>query len=167
MTLLRPWAPVLGSLLLAGSATGCVRPVDFDPTGDEYSIEGSWLLQHGTTGEPQPPTQANCDALGIAEVQLVLFPELTGGRFVDEMFRFPCSEGRFDTRDPGFPAEDPRVLKSGTFHALWLGLDAQGEEVGQSVRSELALILEESTHDALATEEGANVIVVPEDDPES
>ncbi|MFW5877107.1 MAG: hypothetical protein ACOCXM_10255 [Myxococcota bacterium] len=156
-----PRPPLLGLVLVV---VACVSAVPLDPTGDEYSIEGRWLLQAGDMGDPQDPTQAACDGLGVVEVQLRFFSEVGGQTFASDMFRFPCAQGSFDSRDPGFPADDPKVLASGTYFVQYQGLDAEGEIVGRSRRSELKLILEDPAHDAIATGDGADVIVVELDE---
>lgn len=153
--------PLLLPLLLL---VACVSPVTFDPTGDDYSVEGRWLLQEGDMGDVLEPTQDACDALGVTEVQLRFFSELGGQTFVSDLFLFPCAQGSFDSRDPAFPSEDPKVLASGTYFVQYQGLDAEGEIVGRSRRSELKLILEEPPHDAIATGDGADVITVELDD---
>jgi hypothetical protein len=140
------------ALLSSGCVLGCVTPVAFDPAGDEVSLHGSWLLRLGTDGEPMDPTTENCQQLGVAQVQLVLYGEFNQ-RYAGEEFRYPCSAGRFDTG---------QVLRHGVYWTQYVGLDAEGEEVGRSVRALMDVLFQEEA--TVATEGDADVISVRQGD---
>lgn len=136
------------------AALGCVQPTDFDPAGDEVRLTGTWQLREGTDGPVVDPTAEHCDRLGVAEVQLVLFGEFNQ-RFEGERFRFPCTDGSFDSG---------RTLRHGVYWTQYRGLDAEGEVVGRSARGLVDVLYDEDME--VPTEGDADTIRVqlPEDD---
>jgi hypothetical protein len=87
----------------------------FDPRGNDSSLEGEWLLNGAAA------TEANCQALGIDQVQLV-FTDGEGARFSSAELTWPCTDGSFDTRPT-------TVLRAGSYFVEWVALDAVGGEV--------------------------------------
>jgi hypothetical protein len=148
---MRPTRLLEAALLLAA---GCVQPVDFDPAGDAVRLTGTWQLREGTDGPVVAPTQENCDRLGVAEVQLVLFGEFNQ-RFEGDYLRFPCAVGSFDSG---------RVLRHGVYWTQYVGLDAMEEPVGRSQRGLIDVLF--ATDMAIPTEGDADTmrIQLPEPD---
>ena len=101
------------STLLALSAMLAVGGCKFVTViGDDSSVSGSWTVMGETA------SAANCAAIGVDRVQLVIFDG--GIRYTDPLLTAPCSAGLIDTRPD-------RILSAGTYTARWEAL--RGAEV--------------------------------------
>lgn len=152
------WLGAVG-LALPLVAAGCVVPVNFDPTGNEVALKGSWKLQMGDMGTPEDPTAANCSALGVVNVQLVFYAEFDSQSYRSDVFKFPCEQGSFDSTSTGFGDADGNVLAHGTYRTQWMGLDDQGNQVGKSAQAILDVTFD--SMDTVPAIGGSDVIVVP------
>lgn len=115
------------------SLHGCVVAVNegFDPRGDDLSLSGDWRIEL-SRGNPETPTSALCQQIGIDEVQLVLYSGSSDDSYVDSRYRYDCARGSFDTRPE-------RVLESGTYESEWVAYDAAGDEIGRSDRTTMTI----------------------------
>lgn len=106
---------VLGGLLLALGASGCVVDVTFEPFGNEVTLAGSWTVNGAA------PTPASCGALGIDKVRIAF---LDGADvFTTPALTFDCEAGSFDTRPVG-------VLNQDSYTTRWDALNAAGTVIG-------------------------------------
>ncbi|RLB48838.1 MAG: hypothetical protein DRJ42_22350 [Deltaproteobacteria bacterium] len=107
---------IVGALVAAAmTMTGCTVTFDFDPLGNDVSLEGTWTINSGV------PDAATCANAGVDTVQLRFYDGSVAYDY--SQFRFPCSQGSFDT----FP--DP-VLANGRYQTQWIALDSAGFQVG-------------------------------------
>lgn len=126
----------LGTLLgftAAVSLSGCVVAVneEFDPRGTDLSLSGDWRIEL-EGGSPEVPTPALCQQIGIAEVQLVLYPASGSQTFVSDTYRYACETGSFDSRPQ-------RVLKNGNYRAEWIAYDEAGAEVARNAPTAMTI----------------------------
>jgi len=108
---------ILNVALAAALAAGCVVEVTFDPIGGDAAIDGSWTIN----GEA--PTAANCNALGIADVQLQIYEQFGSEFYTDSTLRASCATGSFTTGP---------FLVADTYRFRWTALDSSGAIIGMS-----------------------------------
>jgi hypothetical protein len=88
----------LGALLAVG---GCKFVTVI---GDDTTVSGSWTVMGET------PSAANCAAIGVDTVRLVIFDG--GARYTDPLLTANCSAGSIDTRPTP-------ILSAGIYTARW------------------------------------------------
>lgn len=88
-------APALVALALGG----CLVVVDYDPIGNDATIEAHWTI------DGAPPTTASCAALGVDTVRIGFYDSVDP--FYDRALEAPCADGVI--------APPNRVLASGTY----------------------------------------------------
>ncbi len=128
---------IVGALVAAAmTMTGCTVTFDFDPLGNDVSIEGDWTINGGIADA------TSCANAGIDTVQLRFYDGVS--RFDYPQFRFPCSQGSFTT----FP--DP-VLNNGRYQTQWIALSSADVELGTGPMIVLDVSDYSVTHAILAT----------------
>ncbi|MBW2464625.1 MAG: hypothetical protein JRH11_23460 [Deltaproteobacteria bacterium] len=128
---------IVGALVAAAmTMTGCTLTLDFDPRGNDVSLEGDWTINGGIADA------TSCSNAGISDVQLVFYDGGIAYEYND--FRFACSAGSFTT----FP--DP-VLDHGRYQTQWVALSSSGAELGRGPMILLDVADFSVTHAILAT----------------
>lgn len=127
---------IVGTLVAAAmTMTGCTLTIDFDPLGNDVSVEGDWTINGGVADA------ASCGAAGIDAVQLVFYDG--GVPYEYDEFYFPCSQGSFNT------APSP-VLWNGVYQTQWVALSSTNAELGRGPMITLDVSYP-TTHAILAT----------------
>lgn len=127
---------VLG-LAASIAASGCVieSTVTFTPMGDDFSVDGAWLIN----GEA--PSAANCAEAGIDTVQVVFWDNEV--EFTFDALTFNCEVGSFDTR----PSP---ILAYGSYTTEWVARNTSGAVIARGGRLPLT-VASPTTHATLAT----------------
>lgn len=113
------------ALCFLAPLTGCVVETNFDPIGNELSVEGSWTVNGFAA------TEQTCAEAGIDSVEVVFFSGGLEFSYPDE-FRYDCARGFFDTRN-----EVGLVLDRGRYTTQWRAYDFNNEIVGEGAELEL------------------------------
>lgn len=117
------------SLSATLAASGCVVDGDFDPLGSDVALSGTWEIKQPGE-EAQPANAETCAAAGIAGVQLVVFEEGGEDPHLSDRLRFPCEQGRFDTRDMA----PEKILRHDRYETQWRGFAEDGTMVAEGPR---------------------------------
>jgi hypothetical protein len=106
------------ALMISFVLASCASPIP-SAAGNDTIVSGSWTIDRSA------PTAANCAAIGVSTVRVVVYDGSVAQRF--DRLTAPCSAGRVDSMNA--------VLAAGTYDVAWEGVAANGTTVSVGPRS--------------------------------